>query len=115
MMKGKRPYGTRLSRLTLFALTVFALLAIVTTSALMFAPVAGAIFTTNSLCNGTNVNIFASKQDVYLDGGPTHTGAAGLPDGNYYVKVTEPDGTLLGTSLGTTNETPVLVTGGEFA
>lgn len=115
MIKGKRPYGTRLSRLTLFALTVFALLAIVTTSALMFAPVAGAIFTTNSLCNGTNVNIFASKQDVYLDGGPTHTGAAGLPDGNYYVKVTEPDGTLLGTSLDTTNETPVIVTGGEFA
>jgi hypothetical protein len=115
MSKGKRPYGTKLSRFTLLGLTVFALLAIVTTSALMFGPVAGAIFTTNSLCTGTNVNIFTNKADVYLDGGPAHPGAAGLPDGNYYVKVTEPDGTLLGTTVGTTNETPVVVSSGEFA
>jgi hypothetical protein len=75
----------------------------------------GAIFTTNSLCNGTNVNIFAAKADVYVDGGPTHSGAAGLPDGDYYIQVTEPNGTLLGTSVGSPNPTPVHVVGGEFA
>ena len=75
------------------------------------APMSGAIFTTESACTGTNINIFASKGDVYLDGGPAHTGAAGLPDGNYYVQVTEPNGTLLGSTLSAT----VSVSGGEFA
>jgi hypothetical protein len=75
------------------------------------APMSGAIFTTESTCNGTNLNIFTSKGDVYLDGGPAHPGAAGLPDGNYYVKVTEPDGTLLGSSLSAN----VTVYNGDFA
>ena len=51
---------------------------------------------------------------MFPDGGPAHTGAAGLPDGSYYVQVTEPDGALLGTSVGAANETPVSVVGGEF-
>jgi len=78
----------------------------------MSAPVSGAIFTTSSTCTGVNLNIYASKDDVYLDGGPAHPGAAGLPDGSYYVRVTVPDGTtVLGKSL-----TPVVtVSGGEFA
>jgi hypothetical protein len=75
----------------------------------------GAIFTTNSLCNGTNVNIFATKTDVYVDGGPVQPGAAGLPDGDYYIQVTEPNGTLLGTSVGSANPTPVHVVSGDFA
>jgi len=74
-------------------------------------PVPGAIFTTDSSCSGVNLNIYDSKTDVYLDGGPAHTGAAGLPDGDYYVKVTTPDGAVLGTS----NGTAVTVAGGEFA
>src|SRR4051812_16898921 len=74
------------------------------------AGVSGAIFTTNVACSGTNINIFAAKDDVYLDGGPAHEGAAGLPNGDYYVKVTEPDGTLLGSSVGA----PVHVTAGSF-
>ena len=41
-------------------------------------------------------------------------GAAGLPDGDYYIQVTEPNGTLLGTSVGSTNPTPVHVAGGDF-
>lgn len=78
-------------------------------------PVAGAIFTTNSTCDGTNINLFADKQAVYLDGGPTHPGAAGLPDGFYYVQVTAPDGTLLGTSVyGESPQPPVEVVNGEF-
>ena len=75
------------------------------------APVSGAIFTTDAGCDGTNINIFDSKGDVYLDGGPAHPNAAGLPDGSYYVQVTEPDGTL----LGSTPAPVVVVSGGEFA
>jgi len=58
----------------------------------------GAILTTNADCNGVNLNLYNTKDDVYLDGGPAHPGAAGLPDGSYCVKVVEPNGTLLGMS-----------------
>jgi len=58
----------------------------------------GAIFTTDSTCSGVNVNIFTSKDAVYIDGGP-QGGGSGLPDGSYYVQVTEPNGTLLGSSV----------------
>ncbi|HEX7041897.1 MAG TPA: hypothetical protein VF189_01475, partial [Patescibacteria group bacterium] len=74
----------------------------------------GATFTTDVVCNGTNVNLFSDKDSVYLDGGPMHGGAAGLTDGYYYVQVTEPNGTLLGTSIGSSNSTPVHVTNGNF-
>ena len=74
------------------------------------APMSGAIFTTDSTCSGTNLNIYDAKGDVYLDGGPAHPHAAGLPDGSYYVKVTEPDGAL----LGYTTTASVHVTNGEF-
>jgi hypothetical protein len=65
------------------------------------AGVSGAIFTT--VANGTvvNANQYASKCDVYLNGGPgpnAKAGAAGLPDGDYYFQVTDPNGkTLLST------------------
>ncbi len=59
----------------------------------------GAIFTTDAVCSGVDLNIYASKDAVYLDGGPHRPGAAGLPDGTYYVQVTEPGGTVLGKSL----------------
>lgn len=91
------------------------LLLLTVSSPALAAGVSGAIFTTDSACTGTNINIFGDKADVYLDGGPTHAGAAGLPDGEYYVQVTEPDGSLLGTSVGSFDETPVTVSGGEFA
>jgi hypothetical protein len=90
------------------------LLLLTVSSPALAAGVSGAIFTTDSACTGTNVNIFADKADVYLDGGPTHAGAAGLPDGEYYVQVTEPDGSLLGTSVGSGDETPVTVVDGTF-
>jgi hypothetical protein len=94
---------------------LFAILLVTLVAAPAEAQLAGAIFTTESACDGTNVNIFPSKEDVYLDGGPLHEGAAGLPNGEYYVQVTEPNGTLLGTSIGSADETPALVVGGEFA
>src|SRR5437762_3663151 len=61
----------------------------------------GAIFTTTVNGSEVNANIYASKADVYLDGGPgpgAPVGAAGLPDGTYVFQVTEPSGkTLLST------------------
>ncbi len=76
----------------------------------------GAVFTTDVACSGTNVNLFASKADVYLDGGPHHTGSAGLPDGNYYVRVTNPNGSdILGTSVGSIDDTPAHVVNGSFS
>jgi hypothetical protein len=76
----------------------------------IFADLTGAIFSTNSDCSGVNKNIYGSKDDVYIDGGPAHPGAAGLPDGYYCVQVTTPDGAVLGTSA----EGAVGVSGGEF-
>ena len=78
-------------------------------------PVSGAIFTTDAQCSGVNVNIYGSKDDVYLNGGPAHPGAAGLPDGAYYVQVTVPNGAQLGTSVGALDSTPVHVINGTFA
>jgi hypothetical protein len=60
------------------------------------APLPGAIFTTNAACNGTDLNIYASKLDVFVNGGPAHPGAASLPAGTYFMRVTEPNGALLG-------------------
>jgi hypothetical protein len=92
---------------------IVAAMSVLTTTSYM-APNTGAIFTTNATCDGTNINIFNSKSDVYVDGGPAHEGAAGLPDGFYYIQVTEPGGALLGTSVGSANPTPLHVTNGEF-
>jgi hypothetical protein len=94
-----------------------AMLAIVLAAptAVRAAPLPGAIFTTDSTCSGVDLNIYGSKADVYIDGGPAHPGAASLPDGSYYVKVTAPDGTLLGTSVGSGNDTPFVVLNHEPA
>jgi hypothetical protein len=75
-------------------------------------PLPGAIFTTDSTCSGVDLNIYASKLDVYLNGGPAHPGAASLPDGWYWIQVTDPSGaTLLGQSAGAT----IQVLNGAFA
>jgi len=58
-------------------------------------PVSGAIFTTNANDTEVNVNQYASKTDVYLNGGPglgAPVGAAGLPPGVYVFQVTDPSG-----------------------
>jgi hypothetical protein len=63
----------------------------------------GAIFTTLADGSEVNFNIYASKADVYLDGGPgpgAPQTAAGLPDGAYVFMVTDPSGkTLLSTDV----------------
>src|SRR4051812_22328558 len=65
------------------------------------AEISGAIFTTDVSGNPVNLNIYAAKEDVYLNGGPginAPDSAAGLPAGDYYFQVTDPSGkTLLST------------------
>jgi cysteine-rich repeat protein len=64
-------------------------------------PLTGAIFTTTEDGSRVDANIYAAKEDVYLDGGPGNKApakAAGLPEGDYYFQVTDPSGkTLLST------------------
>jgi hypothetical protein len=79
-------------------------------------PISGAIFTTVLPCaDAVNRNIYDFRTDVYLNGGPDRPGAAGLPPGAYYVRVTEPSATnptggVLGTSIGgASGSTPVVV------
>jgi len=107
---------TRLSRVgfpgtaTLAAVAVLGFLFAAPTSVHADPPLPGAIFTTDSTCSGVDLNIYASKDDVYLNGGPPHPGAASLPDGSYYVQVTDPDGSLVLGSSGIA--TPFVVSGG---
>ena len=65
------------------------------------APVSGAIFTSDISGEPVNLNHYANKRDVYLNGGPginAPDDAAGLPDGTYSFQVTDPSGkTLLST------------------
>jgi hypothetical protein len=61
----------------------------------------GAIFTTDVSGVPVNLNHYAAKEDVYLNGGPginAPDSAAGLPKGTYSYQVTDPSGkTLLST------------------
>jgi hypothetical protein len=98
------------STATLAAAAVLAILFAAATN-LRAAPLSGAIFSTDSTCTGVDLNIYSTKDAVYIDGGPAHPGAAGLPDGSYCVQVTQPDGVVLGVSA----PGAVTVSGGEFA
>ena len=85
--------------LKLNAMRAFALVAIAcwASRALAAAP-SGAIFTTDMDGNEVNLNQYASKLDVYLDGGPgpgAPQTAAGLDDGIYVFQVTDPSGKVL--------------------
>jgi hypothetical protein len=72
---------------------------VLTRTAASADPVSGAIFTTDSTGLEVNVNQYAAKPDVYLNGGPgvnAPVGAAGLsPDGIYVFQVTDPSGKVL--------------------
>jgi uncharacterized repeat protein (TIGR01451 family) len=82
--------------------------AVLATTTFTDGPVA--IWTTDVSCGGVNLNDYVNKTDVFLNGGPTG-GGGGLPDGEYYIQVTQTNGLVLGTS-GTTT---VTVSGGTFA
>lgn len=76
------------------------------------AQLSGAIFTTNSTGSEVNGNIYQSKFDVYLSGGPPPGApptAAGLPDGTYVFQVTDPPGkTLLSLDIANCRQFTVL-------
>jgi hypothetical protein len=55
----------------------------------------GAIFTSLGDGSTVNGNLFDSKMDVYLNGGPQNCVAPGLPVGTYYYMVTNPNGNAL--------------------
>lgn len=80
---------------------IFSLFAAAFASSAMAHAPSGAIFTTLPDGSEVNMNIYASKDLVYLDGGPgpgAPAGAAGLDDGTYVFQVTDPSGkTLLST------------------
>src|SRR6266508_2800918 len=61
-------------------------------------PISGAIFTTDVTGVPVNLNIYAAKEDVYLNGGPginAPDSAAGLPADTYAFQVTDPSGKTL--------------------
>jgi hypothetical protein len=72
----------------------------------------GKVYSTNEDCSVVNKNQYELNEEVYVSGGSKKPGKASLPDGSYYVKVTEPNGVLLGTSLGAADETPFVVADG---
>ncbi len=58
----------------------------------------GAVYTSMGDGAVVNQNLYALKEDVYLNGGPQNLNGKGLPDGTYYFQVTDPSGgTLLST------------------
>jgi hypothetical protein len=88
----------RRNYLLFFATTVIALLTAWLNTAVMAQQVSGAIFTTDANSTFVNGNVYDSKEDVYLNGGPRPNApctAAGLPDGDYYFQVTDPSGSVL--------------------
>jgi hypothetical protein len=57
---------------------------------------AGAVFTTDAQGLAVNENLFGAAEDVHLNGGPpcNSSGKAGLADGWYVFRVTDPSGKL---------------------
>src|SRR5437879_2626442 len=70
-----------------------------------------ALYTTTKDGTAVNFNVYANKTDVYISGGPQNTHTAGLADGIYFFRVTDPSGkTLLSTDPVSCRE--VIVAGG---
>jgi hypothetical protein len=64
----------------------------------------GAIFTTNATGTFVNGNVYDAPEEVYLNGGPRanqRCTSAGLPDGWYIFRVTDPSGHVELTELAT--------------
>ncbi len=80
--------------------TTAVIVALAATQASAAPPVqlSGAIFTTDVTGVPVNLNIYAAKEDVYLNGGPginAPDSAAGLPADTYAFQVTDPSGKTL--------------------
>ena len=94
------------------AIAFLAIAAVFVAPTVLRAQVSGALFTSgapvNGQCSGVDLNIYGSKDAVWLNGGPSHPNAAGLPPGDYCVQVTNPDGSVLGKST-----SPVVTVGSD--
>src|ERR1700758_4148270 len=65
------------------------LTAVILLAGIASANISGAIFTSNGDGTTVNGNKFATKAEVYLNGGPQNEHANGIqPDGLYYFQVT---------------------------
>jgi len=71
-------------------------------------PLTGAIFTTDSTCSGVDLNIYTSKSDVYLDGGPQSNGPS-LPPVPTMFKSRNPMGHCWARAWEPSNPTPLVV------
>ncbi|MCE5260328.1 MAG: hypothetical protein LLG44_14905 [Chloroflexi bacterium] len=71
----------------------------------------GSFYTTSAGCTAGSVTQFEAAADVYLATARGNGQGGSLPDGSYYVRVTSPDGELLGSSI----TASVVVTNGAFA
>ncbi|CAN5593686.1 hypothetical protein BH23PSE2_BH23PSE2_04050 [soil metagenome] len=62
----------------------------------------GAIYTSTADHSQVNANLYASKELVYLNGGPSNSQCNGgkLTDGEYYFQVTNPSGSVLLSTTG---------------
>lgn len=77
----------------------------------------GAVFTTDAKGEVVNQNVYSSRRNVYIGGGPgpgQPCSAAGLPSGDYFFQVTDPAGTTLLTVDPITNR-KVTVTNGVIS
>jgi len=86
------------------------------TAQAVFTDFAGAIWTTD-LAGTVDANLYATKQDVYLNGGPGGNGQHDcLPDGLYYVQVVGHGvgGSTEDRVVGSSGGTPVQVSDGIF-
>jgi hypothetical protein len=97
--------------------TVLQMFCVVASTAIGQSAFAAAIWTSLSDGSEVNFNIYAAKEDVYLNGGPgkgAGTNAPGLPDGDYIFMVTDPSGrTLLSSDAAECRQ--VHVTDGVFS
>ena len=97
----RRVAAAPVRRVLAAAVAVPCLVVLVAVAPAAAAPLSGAIFTTDATGVPVNLNIYAAKEDVYLNGGPginAPDDAAGLPADTYSFQVTDPSGkTLLST------------------
>jgi hypothetical protein len=79
------------------AKTILIFCCILLASSAALASINGAIQTTTSTDTVVNGNIYSSKGDVYLTGGPQNQKSSGLvpSDDTYYFQVTDPSGSIL--------------------
>jgi hypothetical protein len=95
----KRPAHTTARRMTAAALIALIASGSIAGAAhaAIPAPLPGAVWMTDNEGSHLNQNIYTSKGEVWVSGGPDNQGA--LPDGSYFVRVTDPSGKqVLGTS-----------------